>query len=149
MTGFKALRALFLMLGLGVLAACAKPGPEPIAYGKDSCTNCGMMATDQRFGAEMITKKGKILKFDAVECLATYLDKAGDNVGSLLVVDHSDPSRLVDATRATYLVSEKVPSPMGKNLSAYEHKEAADKMKEQYSGRILSWSEAVAYANQR
>lgn len=141
--------ALILVLGMAVLSACAKPGPEPIAYGKDSCTNCGMMASDRNFGAEMITKKGKILKFDAVECLATYLDKAGDKAGTLLVVDHSDPSRLIDATKASYLVSEKVASPMGKNLSAYADRGAANRMKDQYSGRVLSWPETVAYANQK
>lgn len=149
MTATKALGAFLLVVGLAVLAACAKRGPEPIVYGTDSCTSCGMMATDQRFGAEMITGKGKILKFDSVECLATYLDQGGDTAGTLLVVDHSEPSRLIDATKASYLVSEKVRSPMGKNLSAYENKETANRMKAEYSGRILSWSEVVAYAVQK
>ena len=38
--------------------------PEPFAIGKDNCSFCKMGIIDPRFGGEMITKKGKIYKFD-------------------------------------------------------------------------------------
>lgn len=142
---------IFLMVSLWALASCGKKGPEPIALGKDNCANCGMIASDAKFGAELITRKGKLYKFDSVECLAGYLNKKGkgEEVGSLWVVDFNHPSTLIDATKAFYLVSERLPSPMGLNLSAFGQREAATGMSGQYSGKVLSWDEVLKYVGQR
>ena len=143
--------ALFLVAGTLALTACSKKGPEPISFGSDNCANCGMVASDAKFGGELITRKGKVFKFDSVECLAGFLDKkgTGDEVASLWVIDFAHPTQLIDATRAFYLQSERLHSPMGLNLSAFGKREAAAAMQGRFPGTILSWPELLRYVAQR
>jgi copper chaperone NosL len=140
-----------LLVGSLLLAACAKNGPEPISFGRDNCANCGMMASDARFGAEIVTSKGKILKFDSVECLAGFLNKKGSgaDVASLWVVDFGHPSKLIDATRGFYLQSDKLNSPMGLNLTAFSDREAAAGMQATFPGATLTWPEVLKFVGQR
>ena len=130
---------VFLMVSAWALASCGKKGPEPIALGKDNCANCGMIISDAKFGAELITGKGKLYTFDSVECLAGYLNKKGKGteVGSLWVVDFNRPPALIDATKASYLVSDGLKSPMGLNLCAFGEREAATGMGVRYPGTVL------------
>ena len=46
-------------LGLMSFTSCSA-GPEPIRYGQDNCHHCKMTLTDKRFGAEIVTQKGKV-----------------------------------------------------------------------------------------
>jgi len=47
--------------------------PQPIQYGKDVCDHCKMTIVDQKFGGEIVTKKGKAYKFDDLICMAKFL----------------------------------------------------------------------------
>ena len=65
--------------------------------------------------------------FDSIECLCGFLIDASiaeTEVESEWVVDYMDPGHLVSARKAWYLLSDKRPSPMGMNLSAYSSKQA-------------------------
>ncbi|MBJ6723915.1 nitrous oxide reductase accessory protein NosL [Geomesophilobacter sediminis] len=145
------LLVLFAITATLVLLGCGKEGPEPIVVGRDNCANCGMQVSDARFGAELITRKGRIFKFDSVECMAGFLNKKGrgEEVSSLWVVDCAHPSQLIEATRAGYLESEKLPSPMGLNLSAFRDRAAATAKSRECPGTILSWPEVQKYVGQR
>ena len=50
---------LVALFSLSAFLSCAT-GPEPIRFGKDNCHSCKMTLTDKRFGAEIVTKKGKV-----------------------------------------------------------------------------------------
>ena len=58
--------------GVLALAGCAPRAPRPIAYGRDACAECRMVASDPRFGAQLETATGKLYVFDSIECLAAY-----------------------------------------------------------------------------
>ncbi len=62
--------AIFLLLSL-VTASCGS-NPEPINYGHDECEFCRMQISDNRYGAELVTDKGKVYKFDSIECLIEF-----------------------------------------------------------------------------
>ena len=64
---------------LFVLISSCSSGPEPLYYKKDSCAFCKMQLIDTKFGAELITEKGKIYKFDDIGCM---LDFEQQNLGS-------------------------------------------------------------------
>lgn len=126
-----------------LLLLCA-PSPAPLRYGMDNCRNCRMLITDQRHGGELITKKGKILKFDSVECLvAYYLHNFKDlnNVHSLWVVDFQNPEQFIEAEHAWYLHSELLHSPMGLNLSAFGDVNITNRVQDMYAGEILDWKQ--------
>ncbi len=125
------------------LVACTS-APRPVKYGTDNCIRCRMTIVEQGFGAEIVTKKGKILTFDSIECmLKYYLANAGskETYAYIMVTDATKPGLLIDADKAVYLKSEKLPSPMGENLSAYSNSELREKNYTEFSGQRLSWTE--------
>jgi copper chaperone NosL len=59
------------------------------------------------------------------------------------VVDASNPKQLIDGVTASYLISEKLPSPMGANLSAYSKKSDAEANQKQYGGELKTWDDML------
>ena len=43
--------------------------PQPITYGLEACSSCKMTIVDPRFASEIVTRKGKVFKYDAIECM--------------------------------------------------------------------------------
>ena len=133
----------FLCLLL-TLCSC-EIAPEPINFGTDSCSFCKMTIVDQQHAAQYVTKKGKQFKFDAVECMLNDLSENGmNNLEILLVSDYSNPGEMTDATRATYLISEGIKSPMGANLSSFGTKAGAEETANVHKGDLYSWEEMLS-----
>ncbi len=127
------------------LAGCA-PGPKPIAYGTDACHFCRMTIVDRQHAAELVTQKGKVFKFDAVECMVNSIEEIGvGNISQYLCNTNDVPGELVDATAASFLVSEALPSPMGANLTAFSTQGEANKAHEEYGGRLYTWEPLLSY----
>jgi copper chaperone NosL len=121
------------------LTAC-EVSPSAIEYDADQCNACKMTISNHRFGSELVTTKGKIYKYDAIECLMPVLKKNGeDHYAYVLVTDCNEPGTLIDARTSTFLVSENLPSPMGGYLSAYSSEAAAAKALATYGGEVFSW----------
>ena len=138
---------VFLFLPVLFLLAC-NISPQPINYGEDACHYCTMTIVDQQHASQIVTDKGKAYKFDAIECMLNYLKENKDVKPELyLVADFMDPGQLIDATKATYLISKNIRSPMGAYLSAFQAKEAAEKTKMKYEGKLYSWEEILDHFN--
>lgn len=132
-------KIVFFILGLILFTAC-EVGPKPINYGSDSCDYCRMTIVDRQHSAEIVTEKAKARKFDAIECMINYDREHSETpVALYLAADFNSPGELIDATKATYLISDQISSPMGANLSAFSSREAAVEKKQEYGGRILDW----------
>ncbi|MBL7994942.1 nitrous oxide reductase accessory protein NosL [bacterium] len=132
---------VFLMTSI---ASCQN-NPEAIDYGYDDCAHCRMVISDQKFGAELITQKGKIYKFDSIECMAFYYRHSEfADVQSLWTIDFSNPGMWVKADGAYYLQSKNLPSPMGMFLSSFANREAAEAMRSQMEGNLLNWQEVMS-----
>jgi len=117
--------------------------PQPIDYGNDHCHFCDMTVVDKTHSAEYTTKKGKSYMFDAVECLVRKVNRDGNEneLAFILVADYANPGKLTNAKDATYLISKKIKSPMGANLSAFESKENALKTQSEFGGEVFTWLE--------
>lgn len=125
----------FLLL----FSACS-PSPKAIVYGEDHCHFCKMTIVDHQHAAEAVTDKGKVFKFDAIECMVQYLGETADTeYAFLLVNDYEQPTVLIDAKTSHYLISEAIPSPMGAFLSAFASEEAAQKMQTAKGGKLYTW----------
>lgn len=120
--------------------------PQPINYGVDECTLCKMKITEEKFGAEILTKKGKALKFDSGECMINFINQNTDarvDFASYLVIDYANPPKLIDATKATWLHGENINSPMGGNIAAFESNAAAEGVKNETASQSLNWDELI------
>ena len=97
------------------LAACGPHRPAPIAYDVDACDYCRMQISDRRFGAELVTKKGRTIKFDSIECLLSYYKQANSagDVESVWVADIRHPGVLIDANQAHFVNLGPGRAPMG------------------------------------
>ena len=123
-----------------LLVTSCKVEQEEINYGKDGCLFCSMTIVDNQHAAELVTAKGKVYKYDAIECLINDLKRRDSaEIGMLFVNDYSNPGDLISAETATYLISEGVPSPMGAFLSGFSNKADAEEVKTENGGELFDW----------
>ncbi len=142
--GFEIKTASIGLLFMVSMSACSS-GPQPIRFGEDGCDFCKMTITDQRFGAELVTQKGKVYKFDDLHCVRAFLKTdfvPATDIASAYVLDFSRPGTLVPADESSFLESELLRSPMGANIAAFQSKDSMKKFQEQFPGETLSWTEA-------
>lgn len=134
----------YVILFMGLLVMGCSIGPEPIAYGSDGCHFCSMTIVDRQHAAQIVTKKGKAFKFDAVECMVNHLkDIDISSVKLFLVNDYLAPGELIDAKKATFLISKDIPSPMGEYLSAFQSRNNAENIEAENNGKLYSWEELL------
>jgi copper chaperone NosL len=97
--------------------------PEPINFGKDHCVYCKMTISDPKYGAELVTEKGRIYKFDAIECMLPYMkENAETEFGYTMAVAYDAPEKLQNVDSLYFVKDEHFKSPMGKNLAAFVKK---------------------------
>ena len=127
------------------VAACAPPGPQAIADKGRSCDYCRMTISDERFGGQLITSKGKVYAFDSIECLASYyLQNAVAGDGSTIwVADFASPGHWVEAKNAVFARNDTHQSPMGLDLVALRTDGDAA-VAGQVQGRAMRWQEVLA-----
>jgi copper chaperone NosL len=124
---------------LFILNSC-NSGPQPIAYGNDGCHFCKMTIVDKIHGAELVTDKGKVYKFDAAECMLNYINKNPKLPVSILLTNYYEaPTEFITTEEATFLISTNLPSPMGANLTAFKTKESAEKVLAEKGGTLYTW----------
>ncbi len=124
-----------------LLMGCAVE-PSPIAYGSDFCHFCRMTIVDKQHGAEIVTGKGKVYKFDAVECMLNHFnDTDNQSIALFLVNGYTQPGKLIDATGAYFLISEGIPSPMGAYLTAFSSEADALDAQKFHGGQVFTWQQ--------
>lgn len=140
---------------LGVLlaaAACGASGPRALAYGVESCAHCHMTLADPRFGAELRSVTGRVIPFDDVGCLGMFLVTNGippAQVRSAWVSEFVPPHRLLEASRAVFLRSESLHTPMDYGIVALEPGPRADSLRAALGGELLSWDQVLAALRSR
>ncbi len=138
-------RLLLSLIVITLLAVSCDSKPKPIEYGSDACTFCKMTIVDRQHGAEIVTKKGKVYKYDAIECLIRDVIRNRDTsqIALFLVTDFAKAGKFTDAQKAVYLISKNIPSPMGANLSGFRDKSEAQRLKMQEGGKLFTWEQLL------
>ncbi|MEO6843920.1 MAG: nitrous oxide reductase accessory protein NosL [Ginsengibacter sp.] len=137
----KSILPLFIVLLFGMLSC--NSGPQPIKLGIDACDFCKMSIAERNFGAEIITNKGKVYKFDDTHCFATFRKKNIDSniIKHVYFVNFMDPHNFIDATHVFLLKSSELHSPMGGNTAAFENKEALKMAQQKVQGNEITLQE--------
>lgn len=138
------MNTVFTSLILLISLVSCNTGPEPIKTGVDNCYFCKMTISDARFGAEVITKKGKIYKFDDTHCILSFL-KTGEvpatTIKDIYFSNYCEAHGLLNVKGAIFLKSNQLRGPMGGNIAAFNHADSLKKTEEHYKGEIVAWSE--------
>jgi len=122
-------------------AGCTEPAPRPLLAGVDGCADCLMILDADGHGAEIVMRTGKIHTFDSAECMVNHLltSAAPDAVHSTWVTDFSNPTELVPAESAYYLVSSTLGSPMGLGITAFARAQDRDGATHAFGGEPRDW----------
>ena len=134
---------LLLFMSSLVLISCHS-GPSPLILGKDHCEYCKMTISDIRFGAEIITKKGKTIKFDDPQCALFFLKTVPDRsaaVSEIYFTDFSDHHALVPSAKAMFLKSQSLKAPMGGEFICFGNMDSLKSVMKVYPGSIVSWDQ--------
>lgn len=131
-----------ILVVLFLTTACSVK-PEPINYGTDACSYCNMTIVDKTHASQVVTKKGKQYKYDAIECMVNdILEKNNQpELAVMQVVNYSQPGEMIQTSEAYFFISKAIKSPMGANLSAVSTEEAAEKIIVEQGGTRISWEE--------
>ncbi|MBS1758030.1 MAG: nitrous oxide reductase accessory protein NosL [Bacteroidetes bacterium] len=118
--------------------------PQAIVVGKDNCDFCKMGVSDARFGAEILTQKGRVYKFDDVHCLLGFLkenNKVSTDVKEIYFVNYSGQHDLIPKKNVLLLKSELLKSPMAGNIAAFNNADSIKKIQQINQGQILNLSD--------
>jgi copper chaperone NosL len=122
------------------LMSCST-GPQKINIGKDACNFCKMSISDNKFGAEIITKKGKVYKFDDTHCLVGFFNAKTINkedAKEIYLVDFDAPHELVPIGQTFLMESSQLRSPMGGNIAAFSSVEQLKIAAVTFSGKQIT-----------
>lgn len=128
---------------IGILCvSCSNSAPVPVHLHQDACNYCKMTISDGRFAGEVITKKGRIYKFDDLACMIRYAasvqlpEKTRYYIG-----DFTKENQLTDATTAWYFRHETLRSPMGGNSAAFISRDSAVFRAAAYQTIAINWED--------
>lgn len=125
------------------LSGCSTQ-PQPIQVGTDNCDFCKMAISDNRFGAEIVTKKSKIYKFDDEHCVVGFLNSrklSNDQIAGVYFTNFIPPHELINAEEAHFLQSPSLKSPMGGNIAAFTNEDSLIHLLPTFKGNKISWED--------
>ena len=125
------------------LSGCST-SPQPIRIGQDNCDFCKMTITDNRFGAEIVTKKGKVFKFDDEHCVVGFLDSnkiEQQQIAGIYFTNFSSPHQLINVKEAHFLQSPSLKSPMNGNIAAFSNEDSLINLLPTFKGNKISWED--------
>jgi len=138
-------------LGLAVAAAVAAvvflwpgpgTGPEPIAYGRDTCAACRMILSRPGFAGEMRDRRGGLTRYDDVGCLVRAVGAARGARAEAWVEDH-DGGGWVPLHAARLVRAGRADTPMGSGLVAFADADAARRFAERHGGDVVALDDVL------
>lgn len=142
------MRRILLTLLMLLMLAC-NTEPVPLITGKDICSFCKMPVADLKFGAEIITSKGRIYKYDDVICMINWLKSDGNSkviVSRKLIADYKNIGELIDAKNAVFVLSNNIRTPMNSGIAAFKTTDEALKAIP-FAEQTLSWEQILSSLN--
>ncbi len=136
------MKTVIILLSGIILLAC-NPSVRSIDYGIDSCHYCKMNIADPRFAAQLVTEKGKIFTYDAIECMVNDLADSRESHAALVVMDYNNPNQWINASEGHYVINNKIQSPMGAHLACFSSKADAYTTLDIPQDSILDWNTLV------
>jgi copper chaperone NosL len=139
------MKKLINIVLLVLIAVACSTEPQKIDFGNENCDFCTMTISDDRFASQLVLETGKAFKFCSIECLVRDYNRnenyTDSDVNNYYVMDMSQPNTLIPVSNVMFLVSEKIQSPMGANLAAFENAEKAKELQKEWDGVIYNWEE--------
>ena len=108
------------MISTLLLLACTNPDrPEALVYDHVACDSCGMVVSDPRFAAQLVTIDGERTQFDDPACLFHYVADHTPAIAHAWFHDSTrpdDPNAWLDWQQVAFV--EQVGAPMDGGIAA-------------------------------
>lgn len=138
------IKSLFLFIGLLLfLVACGSAPdldtPPEILYGQDPCDQCSMIINEPRFAAAYVTTNGEVRRFDDAGGMLVHNQQRQEKVHIYWVHDFNTEEWL-DATKATFVHSPELVTPMAWGLAAFANQADAEQFVAENGGVITTFT---------
>ena len=146
MKGHRSILSMLVCLLAILLFSSCEVKPRPLVVGKDNCDYCKMTLSDTRFGAEILTPKGKTYVFDDPHCVIAFIkEKLIDpaEIKEVYLSDYSGNHELVSINIAHLYQSDELHSPMGGNIAAFESIDSLSTAMKGINGKRVIWDDLV------
>lgn len=137
------MKLIISFLFLLTIISCATE-PQPLVAGVDECSFCKMPVADTKFGAEIITVKGKLYKFDDIKCMIDFMNSdllSAEKIKNLFAVNYSNNQVLLNVSESVFLKSSSLRSPMNSGTAAFQSRNQAESFTNDFPGEILTWQQ--------
>jgi copper chaperone NosL len=145
-------RRHFLKLSLAAAVVAALPAcgddasadePPEITYGEDQCDRCRMIISEERHAAALVDTKGTATLFDDTGEMIASVQQ--ESLGERRAWVHDYESKAwVDATRAFYVDSHMLVTPMGTSIVAFADRQQAETVATNGHGTLRDWPTVLA-----
>ena len=92
---------------------------------------------------EIVTVKGKVYKFDDVNCLTAFIQEgtvAKEEVKEKYIVDYNGDHSLIKADENLLMYkSDMLRSPMGGNIAGFSNRDSLAVIMKKFEGYVLNW----------
>lgn len=134
---------IMILVGL-LLAACGSgdaSGPPDINYGRDICTECGMIISEARFAAAYTLADGTQKMFDDVGDLLIHQRQTGDSLDPEKTWVHDfETEEWVSVDVAYFVPTLSVATPMGHSILSFSDSDRANAFAADVGGEVIDWS---------
>jgi len=135
-----------LILFLLTFSFACNSVPIKIKLGKDICAFCKMTVTDNRYGAVLISPKGKAYIFDDEQCFISYMKTTKstmNNESAIYFTNFLEDHLLLNAENAFIVRSKAVHGPMNGLFAAFSNKDSASRFIQMNTGSLIALKEMV------
>lgn len=136
-----------------ILTACGGEdlaGPPQLRLGRDECVECGMLISEDRCSSAMLIQQGgrrEHVMFDDIGCMLDWERRGGQDAAVIDRFVHDHASRAwTSAASASFLMAdrERLPTPMGTGIVAFDSPSAAAHAQAQFGGDLLDYAALAA-----
>ncbi|WP_291102758.1 MULTISPECIES: nitrous oxide reductase accessory protein NosL [unclassified Flavobacterium] len=130
---------LFFLVSFSVLS-CTNVKAVPIKLNVDNCDFCKMSIADPKYGAEVITQKGRVYKFDDIMCMVNYCKSNSETkMKDFHVLDYTQDNVLIPAETAFFFTGGDIHSPMRGNIIAFSNENEAKQFGAKLNAESTTW----------
>lgn len=123
------------------------PMQNPAMYTKGNCPNCGMMLNMWARTRHVFKLSDGQHETCSIRCLADMATKAGEEPKNVQVALYLQPEKLVDATKASYVVGSNAKGTMTMvSKLACDSKASAQQFAAAHGGQVTDFSQTLAKA---
>ncbi|TDE30385.1 hypothetical protein E0I61_05160 [Flavobacterium ranwuense] len=136
----KTATVLLFFLSLSFLSCSNNTKAVPIKLNVDNCDFCKMSIADGKYGAEVLTQKGRTYKFDDIMCMTNYCkENSNTKISSYYVHDFSQDNVLIPASTAHFISGSTIQSPMRGGIIAFSSEKKAKEFGIKFNAKLITW----------